>query len=113
MRSNCTLFHRKQVSFEGGEAETNLCYLRCWKLMLCTVETSEVSSSTSQAKNCGVLTRHSSISNHYMPISFDLLPMLNFTSCLLCIGFDTCLSLVSSSVHSKHQFIFFRIDWCH
>src|SRR5260221_1610520 len=77
------------------------------------LETSEVSRSASQAKNCGVLTIHSSISNHYMPISFDLLPMLNFTSCLLCIAFDTCFSLVSSSVHSKHQFIFFRIAWFH
>src|SRR6266704_3305220 len=38
------------------------------------LESSEVSGSASQAKNCGVLTRYSYISNHYMSISIDLLP---------------------------------------
>jgi len=38
------------------------------------LESSEVSSSASQAKNCRVLTRYSYISNYYMSISIDLLP---------------------------------------
>ena len=39
MQSNCMLFHKKQPSFEGGEADTNLCYLRCRKVPPYTVGT--------------------------------------------------------------------------
>src|SRR6267142_1130550 len=37
MRSNCTLFHGKWLSFEGGEARTNLGNLRGHKLLPYTV----------------------------------------------------------------------------
>jgi hypothetical protein len=36
MRSRCTLFHEKRMSFEGGEEETKLCCLRGRKSLPCT-----------------------------------------------------------------------------
>src|SRR5712691_4513218 len=38
MRSECTLFQGEWTRFEGGEAITNLLYLRGRKLPLCTVD---------------------------------------------------------------------------
>ena len=37
MQSKCKLFQEKWPGFEGGEARTNLGYLRGWKLVLYTV----------------------------------------------------------------------------
>ena len=38
MQSKCKLFQEKWPGFEGGEARTNLGYLRGWKLVLYTVQ---------------------------------------------------------------------------